>query len=291
MSETEPDLSRFIVVLCRADQAGNVGSACRAMKTMGITRLYLADCPQYKELAVNTMAVHAADLYASALRFDSLAGALAGVGLSAGLTRRRGEKRKNFSIDLPEFAAMALARPAASAQASPAGPAAGGSVQGCADSACAAPAASGADIALVFGNEESGLSDEELNLCSLAVHISSSELFPSLNLAQAVQVVCYELRRQALAGACAPAVGNAAPRLSYVPAATAAVDASVVRVSERLAGLGFFKKNDGEQLRRFLRDMCERAALSPVELRYIENIIQKTASLGCQNPEKTDSED
>ncbi len=275
MSETEPDLSRFVVVLCRADQAGNVGSACRAMKTMGFTRLYLADCPQYKELAVNTMAVHAADVYANAKRFPTLAAALEGAGISAGLTRRRGEKRKNFSIDLPEFAASALARPLGAQPVQPGdGKAASPGASSPVDSAALSASD---DIALVFGNEESGLSDAELNLCSLAVHISSSEIFPSLNLAQAVQVVCYELRRQAFA------LSSGGDRPSYVPAARSAVDASVERISERLAGLGFFKKNDGAQLRIFLRDMCERAALSPVELRYLENIIQKTASLGCQD--------
>jgi TrmH family RNA methyltransferase len=242
LSVAEPDLSRFIVVLCRAEEAGNVGSACRAMKTMGITRLCLAACPDFNELKVRTMAVHAADLYAGARRFDSLAEALAGASLSAGLTRRRGERRKSFSLDLESFARTALARPEG-------------------------------DIALVFGNEQSGLNDEELDLCSLAVHIPTSELFPSLNLAQAVQVACYELRRQALAGQAFP---------SYTPARREAVDASVTRISGRLGELGFFKKNDGADLREFLRDMSERAALSPAELRYLENIMQKTATLASQ---------
>ena len=188
------------------------------------------------------MAVHAADLYAEAKRFDTLAEALAGASLSAGLTRRRGERRKSFSLDLESFCHTALARPEG-------------------------------DIALVFGNEQSGLNDAELDLCSLAVHIPTSELFPSLNLAQAVQVVCYELRRQALAGQAFP---------SYEPAKREAVDASVTRISGRLGELGFFKKNDGADVREFLRDMSERAALSPAELRYLENIMQKTATLASR---------
>ena len=143
--------SRFAVILCRAEEGGNVGSACRAMKTMGVSRLVLAGCPDYDEGRVRMMAVHAFDVYESAERFPDLASALAGFSLSGGFTRRRGEKRKAFSHSVEGFAAFALGR-------------------------------QGGDAALVFGNERTGLTELELGLCSLAVHIPSSEEFPSLNL-------------------------------------------------------------------------------------------------------------
>lgn len=234
----EPDLSRFFVVLCRAEEAGNVGSACRAMKTMGLSRLVLAACPEHDGDRVRTMAVHAADLYETALRLPSLAEALAPASLSAGFTRRRGEKRKSFSIDAESFARDAWRRP-------------------------------GGEVALVFGNEKSGLSAQELGLCSLAVHIPTSEAFPSLNLAQAVQIACYELRRAALGERTG----------SYVPVARAEVEASVARACEKLKALGFFRLNQGEELRDLLRDTAERAALSPSELRYLEAFIHKMAGL------------
>jgi tRNA/rRNA methyltransferase len=94
-------LSRFAVVLCRAEESGNVGSACRAMKTMGVSRLVLAGCPDYDEDRVRMMAVHAFDVYERAERFPDLASALAGFSLSSGFTRRRGEKRKAFSAHWP----------------------------------------------------------------------------------------------------------------------------------------------------------------------------------------------
>lgn len=237
----EPDLSRFVIVLCRAEEAGNVGSACRAMKTMGLSRLVLAGAPAYDEERVRTMAVHAFDLYEAAERFPDLRGALAGRSLVAGFTRRRGDRRKTFSTPVDEFAAAAWAR--------------GAGAQG--------------DIALVFGNERSGLSGEEIELCSLAVHIPSSEAFPSLNLAQAVQLACWELRRQA------PGL----LRGDYRAVSRAEVEAVVARASERLAELGFFRLNQGEQLKEFLRDLAERAALSPSELRYFEAFIHKMAGL------------
>lgn len=238
----EPDLSRYVVVLSRAEEAGNVGSVCRAMKTMGFGRLFLAGCPDLAEDPIRMMSVHAFELYEEARRFPGLPEALAGCSLSAGFTRRRGERRKSFSLAVPDFAREAEAR---------AGRGAGG------------------DIALVFGNERTGLTGEELAFCSLAVHIPSAEAFPSLNLAQAVQVACYEIRKQAL--------GDRAG--SYLPAPRAEVEAMVGRAAERLRGLGFFRLNQGEELTTFIRDLAERAALSPAELRYLEAFIQKMAGL------------
>lgn len=235
---SEPDLSRFTVVLCRADEAGNVGSTCRAMKTMGLTRLVLAGCPAYDGERVRTMAVHAADLYESAVRHPDLATALALSTLSAGFTRRRGERRKSFSVDVERFAAEAWGR-------------------------------GSGEVALVFGNERTGLSAEELDLCSLAVHIPSSEIFPSLNLSQAVQIACYELRKAALGGRTG----------SYEPAARTDIDAAVARVAGKLGGLGFFRLNQGTELKELLRDTAERAALSPSELRYLEAFLHKMAAL------------
>ena len=77
------DMSRFTVLLCRAQEAGNVGSACRAMKTMGILDLVLVDCPEFDSERVATLAVHAFDVYENAVRFSRLEDALAGFAISA----------------------------------------------------------------------------------------------------------------------------------------------------------------------------------------------------------------
>jgi len=235
----EPDLSSYLVVLSRAQEAGNVGAACRAMKTMGLSRLALAACPGYDEEQVRSMAVHAFDLYESALRFPDLGSALAEASLAAGFTRRRGERRKSFSVSVADFAARLAGRPASGT------------------------------VALVFGNERTGLTDEELSLCSLAVHIPSSEAFPSLNLAQAVQIACYELRSAALGGRDG----------SAEPASRSLVDESVARMGAELRSLGFFKIAGGRRLEDFLRDTAERAAYTPGELDYLEAIFSKAAGL------------
>ena len=240
----EPDLSRFAVVLCRAEEGGNVGSACRAMKTMGLSRLVLAGCPDFEADRVRMMAVHASDVFESAESFPDLGSALAGFSLSAGFTRRRGERRKAFSLSAEDFAAMALRRPA------------GG------DGHVGA-------VALVFGNERTGLTESELGLCTLAAHIPSASAFPSLNLAQAVQVACYELRRQA--------VGERDGSAS--PVSRSEVEESVARIAGYLRYLGFFKVTRDRGLSAFLRDSAERAAYTASELKYFESIFRKAAGM------------
>ncbi|MGO8692200.1 MAG: RNA methyltransferase [Rectinemataceae bacterium] len=243
----EPDLSAFEVILCRAEEPGNVGAACRAMKTMGVSRLSLAGCPEFDEGRLRAMAVHAADIYESSRRFPTLAAALADSSLSAGFTRRRGARRKTFSLSVEDFAARVMADRASR---------------------------HGRRIALVFGNERSGLSAEEIGLCSLAVHIPTGEAFPSLNLAQAVQIACYELRRHALGSRS----GSASP------VTRSAVEIAVARISEDLRGIGFFTRTDGRNLADFLRDSIERAGYSVSELRYFEALFRKAAGLIRHEP-------
>jgi TrmH family RNA methyltransferase len=243
-SEFSDRLSGFAVVLCRAEEGGNVGSACRAMKTMGLSRLILAGCPDYDVDRVRMMSVHAFDVFEASERFPDLESALAGFSLSGGFTRRRGERRKAFSLSVEDFASAALSRPRG-------------------------PGGEAGAVALVFGNERTGLTEGELKLCSLAAHIPTSEAFPSLNLAQAVQIACYELRRQALGGMDG----------SAVPVARAAVDEAVARICAHLREIGFFKITRDRDLAAFLRDSAERAAYTATELRYLESIFRKAAGM------------
>jgi len=227
-----------------------VGSTCRAMKTMGLARLLLADCPEYSEEKVRMMAVHAFDVFEKAERYDTLSAALDGFPFSAGFTRRTGERRKCASESLREFAqrmALRISSP----------------------------------FAIVFGNEKDGLSDEELNLCSVAVHIPTSESCPSLNVAQAVQVACYEffaaaIDRSSLANTRAPAP---APPPSAAPAPRAAVEREISTIAETLAKAGFFKKSNDSYMKRFLRDLCERAGASPDEIQYLRKLFLKSIAL------------
>jgi len=160
-------LNRIEVVLSRPEGALNVGAVCRAMKTMGLSGLTLVSPLPFSDDEVKRTAIHAWDVYENARHVDNLDEALAPSALSAGITRRRGVKRKWFSV-LPEE----LASKSASMK--------------------------DGITALVFGNERAGLSDDELGLCSIACHIPSSPQFPSLNLSHAVQIVASAFYRQSL---------------------------------------------------------------------------------------------
>jgi len=163
--ETNTNLSRIRIVLVEPQDGGNIGSVCRAMKTMGITDLAITGDRVYDENRVRTLALHAYDLFEHHSRFPSLAEALDDSVLSIGASRRRGKNRKYFSL-LPEQMAKRI---------NSTGP---------------------GRISIVFGREADGLTDAELHLCHMGVRIPTSEAFPSLNLSQAVQVLTYTLFRE-----------------------------------------------------------------------------------------------
>lgn len=174
-------LARIRIVLSHPSHPGNIGGAARAMKTMGLSRLVLVNPKVFPDPAAEARATGATDVLAGARVVDSLEEALAGTVLVAALTSRR--------RDL--MAPVRWARDAAAELVA-------ATLQG--------------DVALVFGNETSGLSNEELALCRMPVMIPANAEFASLNLAAAVQVLCYELRLAALAPQAPPqTVLEAAP--------------------------------------------------------------------------------
>lgn len=160
-------LDRIRIVLSRTSHPGNIGAAARAMKTMGLSRLYLVEPASFPDPVADARASGAGDVLAAARVVGSLEEALAGTILSAAVTARRRERS----------VAVRGAREAAPELVAFAG-------QG--------------EVALVFGTETSGLTNEEVALCSMPVSIPANPAFSSLNLGAAVQLLCYELRMAAL---------------------------------------------------------------------------------------------
>jgi tRNA/rRNA methyltransferase len=158
-----PTFARVRVVLCRTSHPGNIGAAARAIKTMGFARLVLVQPKLFPDPQAVAMASGAVDVLESAQVVSSLHEALAGTVLATALTSRRRE--------------LAVA-PLWARQA--AGELAGHALQG--------------EVALVFGNETYGLSNDELALCARWAMIPANPAYASLNLAAAVQLMCYELR-------------------------------------------------------------------------------------------------
>ena len=251
------DLSDIVIVLCRTSEPGNAGAVCRAMKNMGLSRLRMAASGPLDEDTLLARAVHAEDIWHEALFFDTLAEAVADCSIVIGTTRRRGRKRKSVTMEPGTLAEWLKERDAAPA-------------------------------ALAFGNERTGLEDDELNLCNIASHIPVSESSPSLNLSHAVQIYAYEMFL-ALSKADGKTAGKAAgPRSvkgEWVPVSRRMADELTAEITESLADLGFYKKPGREEQTRFLRDLICRAGLGEKEGRYLRDIIVKAARLGSMRNE------
>jgi tRNA/rRNA methyltransferase len=227
------------IVLVNPQEPRNVGAACRAMKTMGIHALSIVGTPDLDREAAAITAVHAGDLLDGAEFCADLRSAVQEAVLVAGITRRRGKRRKYLSLT-PEQLADRVA-----------------TLQ------------SGL-VAVVFGNEASGLSDEELAACHLAVHIPSSPDFPSLNLSHAVQVIAYQLFRRL--------AEPAGPR-TFRPVSRERLEALLEEILSTLEGIGFFSQGSRKEMGIFWRDILARAALARREADRLVTIFRKISGL------------
>lgn len=156
-------ISNVRVVLVETSHPGNIGAAARAMKSMGLHELYLVKPKQFPRAEATARAAGADDVLANACVVDSLKDALPGCTLVLGTSARLRSLR--WPIVNPREAAELAAKQTSEEK-----------------------------LALVFGRERSGLTNEELSLCHQLIHIPVDPGFFSLNLAAAVQVVTYELR-------------------------------------------------------------------------------------------------
>jgi len=247
------DLSDIVIILCRAAEPGNVGAVCRVMKNMGLSRLRLVAPVFLDEPPLLARAIHAEDIWRSADTYNSLADAAADCSLVVGTTRRRGRKRKSVTLAPRSLVSWLAER----------------DIRG--------------TLALVFGNERTGLTADELNYCNIASHIPVSESFPSLNLSHAVQVYAYELFIAFGGVENGPgAKGGRTPepvKGEWVPLCRRAADELTADITGVLAGLGFYKNPGREEQTRFLRDGICRAGLSEREGRYLKDICIKAARL------------
>jgi tRNA/rRNA methyltransferase/tRNA (cytidine32/uridine32-2'-O)-methyltransferase len=144
------------------------------------------------------------------------------------------------------------------------------------------PAPASAPVALVFGNERTGLEDAELNLCTIASHIPVSDAFPSLNLSHAVQIYAYELFLAFGETADGGPSSKSLVKGEWVPLERAAVDELTADITSTLADLGFYRHPGREEQTRFLLDLISRASLTEREGRYLKDIFAKAARLGSK---------
>jgi tRNA (cytidine32/uridine32-2'-O)-methyltransferase len=160
-------LARVRIVLINTTHPGNIGATARAMKVMGLTALHLVTPKIYPHADATARASGADDLLQSAQVHDSLESALRGCVLVLGTSARL------RSLPMPLVDARRGARQAV-AEANAEG--------------------GGHDVAVLFGRERYGLTNEEMQRCHYLVNIPSNPDYSSLNIAQAVQILTYELR-------------------------------------------------------------------------------------------------
>lgn len=229
---------RLRIVLVGTQHPGNIGSAARAMKTMGLSRLVLVAPERFPHPDAQALAAGADDLLAGAEVHATLAGAIADCTLVLGCTAR--SRRVPLPEQGPPEAAVALLE----------------------------EATRGAQVALVFGRERTGLDNDELQLCHGAVHIPANPGYSSLNLAAAVQVLAWELRSAWLGRAPEESVEPRDP-----PASHAELEGLFAQLAETLDGIDFHKGRAPESAMRKLRRIFLRARLDAREVRLLRGVL------------------
>ena len=228
-------LQNLRVVLSRPRHPANIGASARAMKTMGVHRLDLVKPQRFPDAEADALASGAGDVLASARVHEKLGPALAGCVLVAGFTSRPRD----------------LSHPARTLR----------------DSALElVEAAREGAVALVFGNETTGLSNAELSRCQRLVMIPASNDYASLNLAAAVQVACYEM-------AVAASAHSLAPSRERKRATAEDVEALHAHVEEAMIASGFLVPSRPGRLMQRLRRLAARVELEREEVAILRGML------------------
>ncbi len=235
-------LANIRVVLVEPSHPGNIGGAARALKTMGLAQLALVRPKRFPDPQAEWRAAGAQDVLDAATVHDSLAAAIAdchwvvGTGM---LTRRIPWPAR----DAADAAAEILAQPA------------------------------GARVAIVFGRETSGLTNEELQQCHCHLQIPANPEYASLNLAMAVQVVAYELYRQSQAR---PAGAELVP-WDRPLAPMSHIEGLLEHLESALVTSRFLDaRNPGQTMTR-LRRLFTRVALDETEVQILRGMLTALA--------------
>ncbi len=234
-------LARIAIVLVEPREPGNIGAAARAMANMGLSRLVLVRPPDHLVADAFKMALAARPILESAVVVDDLAAALAGFGFVAGATRRPGAGRRG-RVSPRQLAAEIAAVAAAN------------------------------DVAILFGREDSGLTNDELQYCQRLVTIPSSEGFGSLNLAQSVLAIAYEIflvEDRSASGV--PGVPGAPARR----APTADLEGLYAQMERVLLNIGYLDPANPAHMMRGFRRLLGRAGPDAREVKALRGIFRQ----------------
>lgn len=239
-------LNNIRIVLCATSHPGNIGSAARAMKTMGFQHFYLVNPQHYPDSQATALAAGASDVLDNAIVTSTLSEALVGCAFAVGLSARK--RNLSHEIVTPKMAAIEVLKIGQNQQ-----------------------------VALVFGTEMSGLSNAELDCCQLLAMIPANPEYSSLNLAMAVQVMCYELRMQALELAAQAGNREAFPGVAEL-ATNDDLERFYTHLEETLLHIGYLNPAAPKKLFERLRRLYARARLEKEEINLLRGVLTLTVT-------------
>ena len=225
------------IVLIETSHPGNIGAAARAMKNMCLNELVLVKPKDYPSGQATARASGADDVLYKARVVESLDDALVGCKLVVGTSARH--RRISYPVDNPRE--------------------------------CGARVASASDdgqVAIIFGREHSGLTNDELDRCHYLVHIPTNPDYSSLNLAAAVQIISYEIMTAGEHGV----MPQRAESSDDEPATTDEIEGYYRHMEAVLVDIGFLQPPYQKLMRR-LRRLYSRAQLTKTELHILRGIM------------------
>jgi len=226
------------IVLYRPKYAGNVGSVARAAKNMGITRIVVVGSTDLDREAMEQRSTHlAADVLDQIVYVESIEAALSEFNYIVGTTARLGKARGPFVS--PRAAAQQIADLSQKNQ-----------------------------IALLFGPEDTGLANDQLRLCHSVVTIPTSREFTSLNLSQAVLILCYEIF---IASSAAGTAAEASPKLAL----SSEMEGMYSQIKDLLNKIGFLNPENPEYWMLDVRRFFSRVGLLSREVKIIRGICRQ----------------
>lgn len=229
-------LSNVRVVLSHTTHPGNIGAAARAMKTMGLDTLYLVNPSHFPDPQADTMSCGAEDVLRQAVVCDSIDKALQSTVFVAAMTARL--RDISHEVLTPRAAMPLLAQHAARDQ-----------------------------VALLFGTEMAGLTNEEMGKSHILVRIPANPQYSSLNLAAAVQVACYEL------SVAMQYAGLSLRQVEVEPAKHEELERLFAHFEQALTQIGFFNAKHPNKLMQKLRRLFARARLEQEEINILRGIL------------------
>ena len=228
-------LNNVVIVLVGTKYPGNIGSAARAMHNMGLKQLRLV-APQCSIDEESIRMARAGKTILSDVKVcDSLKGALKGIRLVLGTTRKTGGYRSQAHS--PRSLAPQILKHAARQK-----------------------------VAILFGPEDTGLMDEHLILCQRLVRIPTDSQAPSINVAQAVMIFCYELHQGAL---------DQVPPTGPLLAPVEQVEEMYRHLQAALIDIGFLHSKNVRHMMFSLRRLLGRAELQPADVGILRGIARQ----------------